>query len=54
MRLADEPLQKITINIYESDYFWFLKRYKHGGYQEKIREIIREFREVYDLEIENE
>ena len=36
---ADEPLQKVTINLFKSDIDWFRKRY--GNYQIALREIVR-------------
>lgn len=41
MRLADAPLHKITINIYEDDYQFLIERYG-GGYQELVRKFIQE------------
>lgn len=42
-RIADEPLKKVTLNLYESDVEWFQKR--HGfGYTEVMRTILRQHR----------
>lgn len=37
---SDEPLIKITLNLYDADVTWF--KHKHGaGYSGEIREVIR-------------
>lgn len=41
MRMADAPLKKITINIYEDDYQFLIERYGQG-YQELVRRFIQE------------
>lgn len=40
-KTADEPLQKITINIYLADYVFITQRYGQG-YQELVRQFIRD------------
>ena len=40
MRVATEPLIKVTLNLYAKDVKWFKRRYK-VGYTEEIREVIR-------------
>lgn len=42
MHQADEPLRKVTLNLYASDVA-FLKRKFDQGYTEKVREIVREW-----------
>lgn len=37
-RPAGDPLQKITLNIYLTDYLFYKDRY--GGYQERIRDLV--------------
>lgn len=53
---ASEPLAKITINLYAKDVEKLQLRYGRG-YQQKIREMIREAMEkdqFYDLEGEDD
>jgi hypothetical protein len=38
---ADQPLKKITINIFESDYQFLIERYG-SGYQLLVRKFIQE------------
>lgn len=40
-KTADEPLKKITINLFHSDYLFLTQRYG-VGYQELVRQFIRE------------
>lgn len=40
MRMADAPLHKITVHIYEEDYQFLIERY--GSYQELVRKFIQE------------
>lgn len=41
MRLAEEPLTKVTINIFTADYLWLRNR---GGWSEEIRNAVRAYR----------
>jgi hypothetical protein len=43
---SEEPLRKITINIYESDYVWFRRNY--DDYQRQIRELIRSWKKTVE------
>jgi hypothetical protein len=42
---AEEPLRRITINIFESDYVWYKRNYG-DGYQVQIRELVRNWRDT--------
>lgn len=39
-KIADQPLRKITIHIYEADYQFLVDRY--GAYQELLRLFIQQ------------
>ena len=45
---AEEPLKRVTLNLFESDYEWFVNRYEH--YQDAIRRAVR----LYKLHILSE
>lgn len=36
---SDEPLRKVTLNLYESDCQWFEKEYGHG-WTERLRQHV--------------
>jgi hypothetical protein len=46
-RFAEEPLQKITTQIYASDYEWLRFQYPEG-YQEVLRKIVRKHRRTIE------
>jgi hypothetical protein len=39
---ADEPLVKVTLNLYEAD-VEYLKKFRHRQFGELVREIIRDW-----------
>lgn len=39
---SDEPLRKVTLNLYESDCQWFEKEYGHG-WTERIRQHVQNY-----------
>ena len=41
-RVPDEPLRKVTLNLYEADVRWMQNRYGQG-YTEVIRQALREY-----------
>ena len=41
MRIAEAPLKKITLNIFEDDYTFLIERYGQG-YQKLVRKFIQE------------
>lgn len=41
MRIAEQPLKKITINIFDADYQFLIEHYGQG-YQELVRRFIQE------------
>lgn len=43
-RKSSEPLQKVTMNFFASDYTWMADRFPTGGAQKAIRELVRQFR----------
>ena len=43
-RKANEPLRKVTMNFYESDYVWLGDQFPTMGAQVAIRNLVREFR----------
>jgi hypothetical protein len=42
-RIPDEPLRKVTLNLYESDVAWFQQKFGQG-YSEIMRQAVREFK----------
>lgn len=41
-RASDEPLRKVTLNLYEADCAYLEKAYGHG-WSQRAREIINDF-----------
>lgn len=54
MRRSDEPLTKVTVNIFTADLEWLRERYG-WGWSEELRKVIRAARRREQLEeIEDE
>lgn len=47
---SDDPLRRVTLNLYESDCQWFAKHYGHG-WTERIRQHLHN--EVVKRQIDN-
>ncbi len=46
---SDDPLRRVTLNLYEADVQWLIQTYGHG-WTERIRQHIRQ--EVYNRQFE--
>ena len=46
---SDDPLRRVTLNLYDADVQWLIKAYGHG-WTERIRQHIRQ--EVYNRQYE--
>lgn len=43
---SDEPLRKVTLNLFESDLKWFEEHYPKGSVADTIRQAIRNYIEI--------
>lgn len=50
---ADEPLEKITLNLFASDVLW-LREVIGYGWSDSVRKVVREWRQKYDQELGHE